>query len=258
MVGRISRGTRMDQVYLPKERGPGYAIGTAVLITSVLEKERHNPFYYNIKRLEPIKVTIIGEIFSYLDSFENVIVAGSFVEEGFGFEDVDIIVITGEKVNRKRIEEHFKTTIGVKTHIIAIDFKTLLKGISTDPLFEMLVSRFVSKKRVIFNTERILKYKLLDLDLLESHTLLDNVGELTGNEMYKLTRNMIAVRLFISGKKVSTETVNSEIENCFGKDSVTRMKNNMVGRDFFVQFKTLYKKTFDSLMEGIRNGSKQE
>jgi predicted nucleotidyltransferase len=258
LVAKISRGTRMDQVYLPKERGPGLEVGTAVLVEPVRGKAAIRPFYYNVKKLEPIKVAILETIFSYLESFENVIVAGSFLEEGFNFDDVDIIVVTREKANRKRIEEHFQRAIGVKTHIIAMDFKTLLKGIGTEPLFAMLVSQFVSRKRAIFNTRRTLNYKVLDLDLLESHTLLDNVGELTGNEMYKLTRNMVAVHLFVNGKKLSADAVNREIESYFGKGSVKLIKNTMVGRDFFVKYKTLYKKTFDRIMEGIRNGSEQE
>ena len=258
LIGKISRGSRMDQVYIPKERGPGYEVGASVLINPVVKKERQKLYYYNIKRLEPIKVAIIADVMGYLEGFENVLVAGSFIEEGFNFEDIDIIVVTEEKVDCKSIEGHFREATGVKTHIIAVGFKTLLKGVSTDPLFQMLTSKFVSKKRVIFRAWNKINYKMLDLHLLKSELFIINFEFLTGREKYKLVRNLIAIMLFLDGRKVNAESVNHEIGRYFGKGAVRELKENLVAKPFLARYKRLYDSTFSRIMKGVKSGSKQK
>lgn len=264
LVSKISRGTVMDQIYIPKERVPGLEVGTAVLVEPVAEmavsKQKLKPYYYNVSGLEPVKVMIIEEIFRYLESSDNVIIAGSFLEPGFHFEDIDVIVVTAKfrGVDARSISRHFLAALGIKVQIVAISFKVLLKGISTDPLFEMLVSRFVSKKRVIFRTKREMHFKLLDLHLLKSKMLSDNFEFLSGREKYKLTRNMIAVSLFLTGKKLSTAAVNGEIERQFGKDSIELIKENKAGRDFLIKYKSLYNCLFEKIMAGIKNDPKQK
>ncbi len=258
LTGRISRGSRMDQVYIPKERTPGFEIGSTVLIQPVFEKAGQKPYYYNIRYLEPVKITIIEEIFNYLGYADNAIITGSFVEEGFGFEDIDVIVVTGKKVDSESIENHFKTALGIKTQIIALNFKTLLKGVSTDPLFQMLVSKFVAKRRVLFRTARKVNYKLLDLHLLKSELLITNFYFLTGREKYKFVRNLFAITLFLDKKNISSEAVDSEINRCFGNGSVRSIKENMVGKSFLAKYKRLYGNTFKQIMNGVKNGPKQE
>lgn len=253
----------MDQIYIPKQRVPGLEAGTLVVIEPALLKGAEKPklSYYKVESLAPIKVAIIERIFEYFERMaevENVLVAGSFLEPGFEFEDVDVVAISGKKIDASSIEMALSTELGLNVQVIAIGFKILLKGISTDPLFEMLVSRFVSKKRVVFRAKREMHFKLLDLHLLDSKVLLDNFEFLTGREKYKLTRNMIVVLLFLDDRKLSVEAVNSGIEKHFGKDIVKLIKENMVGKAFLSKYKSLYNKLFDRIMAGVRNDSKQK
>ena len=64
MIARISRGSKMDQIYLPKNRF-GLAPGSAVLVKDLTYEKQEKPFFYNVKRIERIKIIIIGRIFSY-------------------------------------------------------------------------------------------------------------------------------------------------------------------------------------------------
>ena len=263
LVSKISRGSRMDQIYIPKERAPGLEAGTLVVIEPALPKivEKPKPHYYSVGHLEPIKVAVIEKIFEHfehLGEVDNVLVAGSFLEPGFKFEDVDVVAISDKKIDASRIEKNLSTALGVNMQLIVIGFKALLKGISTDPLFEMLVSRFVSRKRIIFKTKRKFNYKLLDLHLFKSKSLFDNFDALTGNGKYKLTRNIVAILLFLDGRKLSAEAVNSEIEKLFGRNSVKLIKENMTGKAFLAKYKSLYNRLFDRIMAGVRNDSKQE
>lgn len=261
ITGTISKGSVMDQIYIPKQRAPGLETGTLVVIEPALLKAVGKPRlnYYKVEPLPPVKVAIIEKIFEHFEQVggvDNVLVAGSFLETGFKFEDIDLLVIGDEKIDANRIQKELNALLGLKVQAIVIDFKVLLKGISSDPLFQMLVSRFVSKKRVIFRIKRTIRFKLLDLHLLDSKMLPDNFEFLTGNEKYKLTRNMVAISLFLDGGRLSVEAVNSEIERHFGKESPKLIKENMVSRTFLIRYKSFYNKLFDRIMAGIKHDPK--
>ena len=85
IIGRISKGSKMDQIYISKERAPGFEIGESVLIKPILKTEisTSNYFFYNVKSIEPIKNIILGRIFNELSHLDNVIITGSFLEKGF-------------------------------------------------------------------------------------------------------------------------------------------------------------------------------
>jgi len=59
IIGRISKGSRMDQVYIPKNRA-GLEVGSYVVIKPVkTEKIIEKPYFYNVEEIEPIKIKII-------------------------------------------------------------------------------------------------------------------------------------------------------------------------------------------------------
>lgn len=248
----------MDQIYISKERLPGFEVGTTVLIKPIIEKMKTKPLYYNISNIEPTKVIIIEEILNYFEYIDNVIITGSFLEKGFDFEDIDVILITDKKIDNSNTEIRFKKRFGINVHIISMDFKTLLKGINTDPLFQLMLSKFVSKKRVIFKTKNKINYKLLDLHLLKSKALIDNFDFLAGKEKYKMTRNLFAISLFMDNKKINTEVIDNKINEHFGKNTVKNIKENLVEKDFLNKYKSSYNRIFNKILDGIKNGSKQK
>ncbi len=237
---------------------PGFELGATVLIKPVLEKAKLKPYYYKVSNLEPIKNVIIAEIINYFEQFENVIITGSFLEKGFDFGDIDVLLITDKKMEAGNIKNHFEGKFGIGIHAIFITFKSLLKGLATDPMFQMMLSRFVSRGRVVFRIKNEINYKLLDLHLLESKAMIDNFNFLTGREKSKLTRNLIAINLFIYNKKISIEIIDREINDYFGEGTANKIKENLLDGDFLNKYKRLYDKGFKVMLNGIKNGSKQE
>ena len=63
LVGKVSKGTLMDQIYIPKERPLGFEIGTHVIIKPTFEEEEIKPVYCNIDKLESVKVMVIQKIY---------------------------------------------------------------------------------------------------------------------------------------------------------------------------------------------------
>lgn len=263
LIGRISKGSKMDQIYIPKNR-TGFSSGDYVLIQPIDKRERKDKnklYFYGVKCLEPIKLRVIEEISILISreaNPENIIITGSFLEPGFNFNDLDILIINEQKINLDKIRSKIENMTGIKTHIILLDKKTLISGISSDPLYTLMISKCISKNRLIFKAERKINYKILDLLLLKSKTPIDNFGILSGNEKYYLTLNMVSILLFIQNKKLSKEIVNKEIEKIFSI-KISEIKENLITKeDFIKKYKEIYNKTFNLIMESIKKKDEQK
>ncbi len=262
IIAKISRGSKMDQVYIPKNRS-GFSVGSYVILKPIeIEKPVEKPFFYNIKEIEPIKLELIKQIMKIIDScienYENIIITGSFLESSFNFNDIDIVIVTGSKISQDLIKKKIEGITKISAHIIALDNNSLIKGLSTDPLYQMMLSKCVAKKRIIYQIKKEINYKLLDLHLLKSKTLMYNFDILNGNEKYYLVRNMIAIYLFLQHKKLNHDIVNKWIKELFGVDA-TKIKQNLLDKKAFLhRYNKIYEDTFNKIMDTIDNGSKQK
>ncbi len=255
LIAKISMGSRMDQIYLPKNRPSVFGVGDYVVIAPALQKKQATPYYYNAQSIEPIKAEIIQDILSNAEA-DNIIIAGSFLENGFNFDDIDIIAVDGES---SAIRNYVKTTFGLKAHIITMKYDTLRAGLNTDPFFQMLLSRFAAKKRILLNIKPQINYKLLDVHLLKSKLLPEQFEHLNGKEKYKLTRNMAAIKLFIEGKTATIDKVNREIEHIFGKGAVKSLLENIIEKaPFIAKYRRIYRKVFNAIMAGISHAKQKQ
>ncbi|MFH1365131.1 MAG: hypothetical protein ABIH28_00930 [archaeon] len=261
IIGRISKGSKMDQIYIPKNRA-GFGTGEYVLISPLrskveeikLEKKKHELYFNNVGKLEPIKIRVIEDIMGLIDKkiiSQNIIITGSFLDEGFGFNDIDILILSEEKINIKIIEKDIRELEGIKAHVIILGSKTLSSGLPLDPLYIMMLSKCVSKNRLIFRIKRKINYKLLDINLLKSKTLIDNFDALNGNEKYYFTMNMISILLFIKGLKLTKDLVNRNIEKIFNVKIKDIKDNTLQKQDFIKKYKEIFNKTFNLIFEGI-------
>jgi len=89
---------------------------------------------------------------------------------------------------------------------------------------------------------------------LKSKTLLDNFDYLTGSQKYEMTRNLIAICLFLNNKKINNETVNSNIKKLL-KEIPINIKQNIANKKIFLrEYKKLYNQLFKIILKGIKNG----
>lgn len=258
IMSRISKGTKMDQVYIPKNR-PGFSVGSYVVLKPLkVEKTLEKPYFYNVPALEPIKVELITEIMRIIDTqctYENIIITGSFLDKGFTFNDIDVLIISNEMIDTHILKQALEEHTGIETHIIVVSNKTLVQGLATDPLYSMMLSKCVAKKRLIYKVKQMINYKILDLHLLKSKVLLDNFEMMDGNEKYYLVRNMVAIFLHLQKRKITKDGVDREIHQLFNV-TATEIKKNMLEKDSFSKrYRGVYNKTFNLLLDSIKNGS---
>ena len=249
----------MDQIYIPKNR-IGLDTGSYVIIKPLeVEKREQKHYLYNICSIEPIKLQVINQIFKIIENKienENIIITGSFLDKGFNFNDIDIILITDKKF--KNLEKQIQEKIKIKTHLIFINNNSLIEGMSTDPIYQMMLNKCIAKKRFIYKIKNKKNYKLLDLHLLKSKLLIDNFDILNGNEKYNLIRNILAIKLYLENKKITKENIDLDIKKIFNL-TIGQIKQNIIEKDRFIKkYKDFYDKIFNKIMRGIKNDSKQK
>ncbi|HLC57017.1 MAG TPA: nucleotidyltransferase domain-containing protein [Candidatus Nanoarchaeia archaeon] len=263
IVAKISKGSKMDQVYLPKKRNGFYTGSYVILKPLEAEKPEEKPYFYNITSIEPIKLRLVLEIMQIIEkelqSYENIIITGSFLEPGFHFNDIDVLVISNNGMHESSLKKSLEEKTRVKIHLIMLSQAVLMQGLSTDPLYQMMMSKAIAKKRMIYHTQRKPDYKLLDLHLLKSRPLIANFDALNGEEKYGLTRNMLAISLFLQDKKVSKASIDNEIKQVFHIKDVMEIKQNTLNKKKFLgQYKRVYSSIFNHVMDGVNHGSKQK
>ncbi len=267
LIGRISKGSRMDQVYLPKSR-LGLAVGEYVIVQPLErepgegnKKNRTGRYFYGIKHLEPVKLEIAEKVFSLLERkigrYENIIITGSFLDKGFSFNDLDILLVSEEKANLEWLKRELEKLTGIKIHLIQLSRADLIEGLTRDPLYQLMLSQCLARKRMIYRINHVMDYKLLDLQLLQSKLLPENFDALGGKEKYYLTRNLAAVRAYLQTGNTKKEEVETLIKRQFLLSDISRIKENLLSKkEFLTEYKKLYNQTFKLILGGIKNAAK--
>ena len=125
----------------------------------------------------------------------------------------------------------------------------LIKGLKTDPLYQLMLSKCISQKRLIYKITNKPIYRILDLHLLKSYPITNYPEMLSGEDKYYLIRNMIAIKLFTENVKLTTEIINKEIEKTFGI-SAENIKKNIIEHSVYKKLTKFYKKLQDKIIIG--------
>ena len=260
IIGRVSKGSKMDQIYLPKNR-IGLTVGNYVVISPFaygqLDKPKQKPYFYGIKSIEPVKLEIANKVMEIIDKliddYDNIIIAGSFLDNGFNFNDLDILILA-EKEPENTLKKEIEKRIGMKSHLIFLNKSSLKKVLEIDPLWRLMLSRCISVKRLLPQPRKNIDYKYLDAQLIKSKILMDNSDALDGKEKYKLIRNVISIYLFLRDKKISELNVKKEIREKIGVEQ-EELINNMIDRRILIKYRDFYSKLEEEI---IKNAAKQE
>ena len=96
---KVSKGSRFNQIYIPKEMESIFEVGDIVKV-KLLKKKTEIYYSKNLLKLEEFKEKLIKEIFSHLSTFPNIrqiFIVGSFLIEKVDYNDIDLIIITDKK-----------------------------------------------------------------------------------------------------------------------------------------------------------------
>ena len=260
IIRKISKGTRFNQIYLQKNE-LGFEPGRVVLITSLQEAVLQKPliFEHNIK-LSGLKRKIVEDIFSFLNKksmAENIIVSGSFINEGYNFGDVDIILLTEQRIEEKVLEKELESKIEIKVHLIIMPKESFTRGLKRDPLFRLMAERFVSSKKIAITKDIEINYRLLDAHLAREKNLVDGFELLSIKQRLKMLRSIVAIKLFVEKKEICYRNIDKETERLFGKELLEKLfyYGSMELKKKFI---SKLEKEFEKIQEKvIQNAAKQ-
>ena len=252
----------MDQIYLPKQRS-GLPVGSYVSIRLVLkDRIAFKPIFYGVKKIEPIKMEIVKKVFSLIEGIvecSNIIVTGSFIKQGFGFRDLDVLVVySGEKVNEKEIAQKIKEQIGAKAHVIFLTDKELSIGAARDPLYLAMINRCIARNRFTYHLQkRIIHPQLLDVHLLKSKVVFYSFDFMSGNDLYYAVRNIVAISLFLKGR-ISAELIGKEIENIFSISEEDIRRKAFKKTSFLKKYQRFYNTTFKEILKHAHDAKSKQ
>src|SRR3989338_2777014 len=217
---KVSRGSRYNQIYIPKNMADFFDVGDIVEI-KLIEKKESLHYSKNLRELGKLgefKEGIIKQIFSILSrlkEIQQVFVVGSFLTEKEDYRDLDLILI-GDKEEAE--ERAYSALISMNTE----KFNDILEF---DPLIRSMLYYFVSSEKfdmsekIEINKDHINFLLMMPEDLLKIRV--------SGSRIYfDNLRRLICVARFIKKQDVNPLEINSSIKKLVGKDLFDKLRNN--------------------------------
>jgi len=193
---KVSKGSKFNQIYIPKEMERIVEVGDLVQIKLL---EKHKELYYkNQKKLPDFKEYLIKNIFSDLQRFneiKTIFVVGSFLYETI-YNDIDIIIIIDKekKVSEKNIENLLIKTFNQKFHVLLFSEEKLRTLIEKDPLTRIMFNNYISNKKIDFDYKKKIDEKHIMFLLMMPEDLLEL--RLPSKIFYNNLRRLITIEEF--------------------------------------------------------------
>ncbi len=220
---RVSRGSRYNQIYVPKEWEMTMETGDLVAVT--LKEKANRIFYFPSHfKLPEFKEKIVREVFKFLknEGYAQCFIIGSFLSQGAEYHDIDVAVIGREKTELVKCLED---SIGLKFHLLFFEKNKLTELLGICPLTRLMFSRYLSsaetrldKKRRKINIPHLEYLLMMPEDLLEI--------SLNSKIFYDNTRRLVAIERFLKGEEENIEKLNKEVALLLGERLAFRLKEN--------------------------------
>ncbi|MCX6748174.1 MAG: hypothetical protein NT076_01070 [Candidatus Pacearchaeota archaeon] len=219
-VHNVSKGSRFNQIYIPKEMKREFEVGDLVEVKLLKKKTRL--FFYNVREISKFKESLIREIFALLPSkIEQAFISGSFLIQS-DYNDIDLIVIFNKSLEGE-IYSALKKEFGLKFHLLIIPKERFSNLLKICPLTRSMLYHNVSNKKFIL-PERQVDVKHLQFLLMMPEDLLEIR---TGSRVfYDSLRRLIAIEYFLRNKDEDVIKINAGLEALIRKDILISIKNN--------------------------------
>jgi len=252
---KVSKGSRFNQIYIPKKMGNLVEVGDLVQI-KVLEKHR-KLYYKNQKKLPDFKEYLIKKVFSDLQrisEIKTIFVVGSFLYETI-YNDIDIIIITDKekKVSEKNIESLLIKTFNQKFHVLLFNDEKLRILMEKDPLVRVMFNNYISNKKIYFDYKKKIDEKHILFLLMMPEDLLELT--LPSKVFYDNLRRLTAIEEFLRNKDLEREYLLNKIREEIGIKLFDKIKNNEEINDREISIlREFIKKKIKDIKKIMKNG----
>ncbi len=217
---RVSKGSRFNQIYIPREMNAVFEAGDIVEVRLVRKKEG---VYYSkplqkIGEMLEFKRVLIKQIFLELEKFreiKQIFIIGSFLTEKADYRDIDILLISNQKNTEEKAYNCLSEKMQLKFHVMAIPEEKFQNLVKICPLTRSMLYYFASDKMFLLPAEieidknhlnflLMMPEDLLKLDLQNSRVYFDGL------------RRLIAIENFLVKKEINPLGIKEEMEKILG------------------------------------------
>ncbi len=249
----VSKGSRYNQIYVPKSMQKEFELGD---IVEVILIEKKNKLFYSphIKRLSNFKDRLIREIFSFLSKFkeiEQVFVFGSFLTTQIEYHDIDLLIFLKKESEEldKKILDSLIGEFNLKFHILSATREGFLKVLEYSPIERSMMYYFVSNKEFKVPSKReIHEDNIRSLLMMPEDIFKVRFDE--GRVFYDSLRKLITIESFLRGKDIAPETIDKEIISLLNEKKLKILKENeYVNNELFRELKGIFKAKVERIHE---------
>ncbi len=223
---RVSKGTKFNQIYVPKELEDSIQPGDLVEVR-LIEKQI-NLFFHNVTNISKFKKELITTLFQFLQKFnvDQIFIVGSFLSEKTEYNDIDLVLIVDKLTEsfEKKVYEELVKEFSLKFHLLSIQKENLEKLLNICPLTRSMFERFASNKEFQVNQKKIIDNNHLQMLLMMPEDLLEL--ELNSRTYFDSLRRLITIKNFLSNKSLNCEKITEELKGIIGEKLCNFTRNN--------------------------------
>lgn len=221
---KVSKGSRFNQVYIPKDMENGIEVGDLVEVRLL---RKHLEIYYkNQEKLSDFKEYLIKNVFSTLQRFNEVeyaFIVGSFLYNTI-YNDIDIVIIAGKAGLETQIQETLTQKFNQRFHVLLFSRDRLKTMIEKDPLIRSMFHSYICNKRLDLAYKMILDAKHIEFLLMMPSDLLEIT--LPSKAYYDNMRRLVAIQRFLENRPLDRNSISNEIRPMIDTGLFDKMMNN--------------------------------
>jgi len=258
-VHKISKGSKFNQIYIPKNKEKEFGPGDIVEIR-LLKKEFEIYYSKNLKELSEFKERLIKGIFEFLMSYKEIkqiFIFGSFLTKKIDYNDIDVLILTEKNNNVDDIiYGNLINKFNLKFHLISFNEEKLGELLKICPLTRSIFYYYISNKEFKVPKEAKIDKKHIKFLLMMPEDLLKvNLDEI---EYYNALRKIYAVENFLIGKEVPPDKIDVQLEKVIDKKKLDLLKKNeIVDKCIIKEVKNIIKNKLEKIYRRINYGEKK-
>lgn len=259
-VHKVSRGSKFNQVYIPKENEKEFEPGDIVEVR-LLKKDVRIYYSKNLKKLTEFKEKLVKEIFGFLMNYkgiEQIFIFGSFLTKKIDYNDIDILILTEENSNfEKIVYSDLINMFNLKFHLISFNEERLKNLLEICPLTRSMFYYYVSNKEFKIPKEIKINDKHIKFLLMMPEDLL-KVNLDYGIEYYNVLRKLYAIENFLIGKEIPPDEIDDHLESVIDKRKLDLLKRNeILDKNILGEIKNIIKNKLEKIYRRMNYGKKR-
>ena len=258
-IHKISKGSRFNQIYVPKEAESEFEAGDLVEV-KLLQKKVQLYYSKNLPKISEFKEKLIRDIFIFLSEFkeiEQVFVFGSFLTKEIDYNDIDLLIIS-DKSKEDKIYQRLIKIFNLKFHVISVDKEKLEKALENCPLTRSMLYYFVSNKPFAIKKDTRIDKNHIKFLMMFPEDLL-RVSLDYGLAYYDSLRKLIVIENFLKKQEIPPNLIDKELEKLIDKRKLEFLKKNRIlDKKIQEEIKIIIKEKINLIYRTLKNGKKRQ